>query len=68
MAIKGKVCYNCKYYMYDNSTGTSDCLKADDIPEDLFEKHFVDDQPGCPFHEEIDEPDYHRCYKIKDYQ
>lgn len=56
--MKGNVCYNCKYFWYDNSVGAADCNKADDIPEDLFEKHFVNDEPGCPFHEELIEPDY----------
>ena len=66
MITREKVCANCEHFWYDNSVGAADCNKADDIEEDLFEKHFVDDQPGCPFHEELIEPDYHRCYKIMD--
>lgn len=53
-----KVCANCKYFLYDNSVGAADCNKADDIEENLFEKHFVNDEPGCPFFEELEEVDY----------
>lgn len=59
MGLPDKCCYNCKYYSYDGSTGTSDCYKADDIPEDLFEKHFVEDVPDCPYHEEMGYEDYY---------
>lgn len=55
---KGKFCSNCKYFLYDNSTGAADCRRADDIPEDLFEKHFVNDEINCPFHAVFDEIDY----------
>ena len=58
MITREKICANCKYFWYDNSVGAADCNKADDIPEDLFEKHFVDDQPECPFFEEYEDVDY----------
>lgn len=45
-----RCCDNCKYHFYDGSVDAHDCNKADDIPEDLFEKHFVNDKSGCPFH------------------
>lgn len=56
--MKGNTCYNCKYYWYDNSVDASDCNRADNIPEDLFEKHFVDDQPECPFWVKLEDVDY----------
>ena len=55
---KCKTCYNCKFYRYDNSVGASDCDRADDIPEDLFEMHFIEDLPGCPFWDELEDVDY----------
>lgn len=42
-------CNNCRYYFYDNSTGTSDC-NNDDIDEMSMDVHFVNDEPGCPYH------------------
>ncbi len=59
MALPEKCCNNCKYYMYDSSTNTSDCNKVDDIPEDLFEKHFIYDMPDCPYHEKCDCVEYY---------
>lgn len=41
-------CNNCRYYFYDNSTGTSDC-NNDDIDEMSMDIHFVNNEPGCPY-------------------
>lgn len=41
-------CNNCRYYFYDNSTGTSDC-NNDDIDEMSLDVHFVNGEPGCPY-------------------
>ena len=30
-------CHDCKYYFYDDSTGYSECTKADDFTDDEFE-------------------------------
>lgn len=43
-----KICENCKYGIYDSTTGTWDCGKADELTEDQFEKHFVEGEPDCP--------------------
>lgn len=58
-----KCCENCRYYFYDGSVNASDCNKADDIPEDLFEKHYINGESGCPYHEMIEDIDY---YPIED--
>lgn len=55
-------CYNCMYYLYDYDTDASDCKKAEFMSEYEFEKHFVNDESGCPYFEE-DEDDE----TIKDY-
>lgn len=47
----GGSCYNCKHYFEDTSFNSCDCLKSDDLTEEQYEKHFVDDEPGCPYHE-----------------
>ena len=42
-------CNNCRYYFYDNSTGSSDC-NNDDIDEMSLDVHFVNDEPGCLYY------------------
>ena len=42
-------CNSCKYYFYDNSTGTSDC-NNDDIDEMSMDVHFVNNESGCPYY------------------
>lgn len=57
------ICPSCKHYWEDTSVGDAECLKADDMTEEEFEKYFVDEQPGCPFYEEIDYPDEYGYYQ-----
>ena len=45
------MCNNCKYYFYDNSTGVSDCAKLDVMKEQEINKHYMEDQEGCPYKE-----------------
>lgn len=46
-----RYCYNCKHYFEDTGFNSCDCLKSDDLTEEQYEKHFIDDKPGCPYHE-----------------
>lgn len=50
-------CYNCLYYVYDYDTDASDCKKAEFMTELEFEKHFINDEPGCPYFDEDDGED-----------
>ena len=50
-------CYNCMYFVYDYDTDASDCKKAEFMNEWEFEKHFINDESGCPYFEEDDEED-----------
>ena len=45
-----KVCENCRFAIYDSTTGTWDCRKADsdELTEEEFERHFGDGEPNCP--------------------
>lgn len=43
-----KRCENCRYGFYDETTGTMECLNAENLTEEEFEKHFVNDKPDCP--------------------
>ena len=62
MKRRENACESCKYYDYDHSTGTSECLN-DDIDEDNFDEHFVEDKPNCPFYEEkIVDCEYEESY------
>lgn len=47
MKFEGTCC-TCRYCMHDYSTGTEDCTKCDDLTEEQFEKHFVNEEEGCP--------------------
>lgn len=52
-------CNSCKYYSCDYSTGTSEC-NNDDITEEALDKHYTNDEPGCPYYMEIEcEDDTH---------
>ena len=50
-------CWNCKFFDYDFSTGTSDCKRVDDMTEDEFERYYGDDEPNCPYHEYPEYPE-----------
>lgn len=40
---------NCKYYLYDRSTGQADCFNNDMTSDELTD-YFTDDQPNCKYH------------------
>lgn len=50
-------CDSCKYYFYDYSTGTSEC-NNDDITEEALDKHYTNDEPGCPYYMEYVDAEY----------
>ena len=50
MSTLNRTCYNCEHFVYDPNVHASRCSKADDILEELFEKHFLNDEPDCPYH------------------
>lgn len=52
-------CNTCRYYDYDWSTGTSDCYQFDNMTEEEIENHYTNDQPACPYYEELIIPDYY---------
>lgn len=43
-----KSCCWCKHYFEDMSVNATDCLAADEMTEDDFEKYFVEENIGCP--------------------
>lgn len=46
-----KSCYSCKYYIYDYSTGTSECKKYFDMTEDETEKYYTNGENNCSYYE-----------------
>ena len=61
-------CDRCKYYWRDDSVGATECL-CETMTEELLDKHYTNDEPGCPgFEEYVAEPDqWAFCYDCKHY-
>lgn len=49
-------CNNCKFKIYDGSTGTRDCLREDEMTEEQAERFCADMTEGCPFWESDYDP------------
>lgn len=43
------MCNNCKYFVYDNSTGQADCKQFENMTEEEMEKYFSNNEEGCPY-------------------
>lgn len=47
-----KNCNDCKHFLYDNSTGTSECDQYDNMTEDETDKYYTNGEDNCPFYKE----------------
>lgn len=45
------MCKDCIYFIYDDSTGQSDCKQADNMTEQETQDYFTNDLPKCPYKE-----------------
>ena len=45
-----KLCENCQFFFYDNTTGTTDCNNVK-INEQELQEHFTDEKSNCPYWE-----------------
>jgi hypothetical protein len=43
------MCDNCKYFIYDNSTGQADCKQLKNMTEKEIEQYFTCNKDGCPY-------------------
>lgn len=53
-----KTCYNCKNYWDDRDVGAAECEKDMEMTDEEFDKHFINDEPDCPYWEKQADIDY----------
>lgn len=47
-----KDCNSCKHFLYDDSTGTSECGQYDNMTEGETDKYYMNGEDNCPFYKE----------------
>ena len=45
-----KECENCKSFLYDYSTGTSECDQYDNMTEEETDKYYTEGEENCPYY------------------
>ena len=55
-----KCCDNCRHMFVDRSVNACDCLRADDLTEEEFDRFFCEEVEGCPCWEKIEEEEFDR--------
>ena len=56
-------CNNCKFKIYDSSTGARDCLRDSEMTEEQVERFCADMTEGCPLWESSYDPEEEAYYE-----